>query len=140
MHHRSANTSEEVIARYSQDLERAGADKTLLNREWVNSRGVIFRFDRCALEVRVMDEQECVKSDVAFACFVRAALRGLIASNTALLPHDVLVKDFNAIIVDGLRADSLKSPWQNGAAGMPILLQISSGTCNSKMRKNICGL
>ena len=69
----------DVIGRYSEDLANAGADKTLLNREWVNSRGIIFRFDRCALEVRVMDEQECVKSDVALACFVRAALRGLIA-------------------------------------------------------------
>jgi gamma-glutamyl:cysteine ligase YbdK (ATP-grasp superfamily) len=95
---------QDVIGSYSKDLEKAGADKTLLNREWVNSRGVIFRFDRCALEVRVMDEQECVKSDVALACFVRAALRGLIASNAALLPHELLVKDFNAVIVDGLSA------------------------------------
>jgi gamma-glutamyl:cysteine ligase YbdK (ATP-grasp superfamily) len=96
---------QDVIGRYSKDLERAGADKTLLYREWVNSRGVIFRFDRQALEVRVMDEQECVKSDVALACFVRATLRGLIASNDQLLPHDVLVKDFNAVIKDGLNAE-----------------------------------
>ena len=95
----------EVIGQYSQDLANAGADKTLLNREWVNSRGVIFRFDRCAIEVRVMDEQECVKSDVALACFVRAALRGLIASNVELLPHELLVKDFNAVIKDGLNAE-----------------------------------
>ena len=52
-----------------------------------------------------MDEQECIKSDVALACFVRAALRGLIASNAELLPHDVLVKDFNAVIKDGLNAE-----------------------------------
>lgn len=94
----------DVIDRYSKDLEKVGADKTLLHREWVNSRGVIFRFDRRALEVRVMDEQECVQSDVALACFVRAALRGLIASDAELLPHDVLVKDFNAVIADGLTA------------------------------------
>ncbi len=99
----------DVIGWYSKDLERAGADKTLLHREWVNSRGVIFRFDRCALEVRVMDEQECVKSDVALACIVRAALRGLIASNAELLPHDVLVKDLNAVIKDGLNA-KISSP------------------------------
>ena len=94
-----------VIERYSQDLANAGADKTLLHREWVNSRGVIFRFDRCALEVRVMDEQECIKSDVALSCFVRATLRGLNASNVELLPHDVLVKDFNKVIKDGLNAE-----------------------------------
>jgi glutamate---cysteine ligase / carboxylate-amine ligase len=94
----------EVIERYSLDLAKAGADKTLLNREWVNSRGVIFRFDRCALEIRVMDEQECIKSDVALACFVRAALRGMMAGDAELLPHDCLVEDFNAVIKDGLNA------------------------------------
>ena len=99
----------DVIGRYSKDLEREGADKTLLNREWVNSSGVIFRFDRCALEVRVMDEQECIKSDVALACFVRAALRGLIALKAELVPHDVLVKDLNAVIKDGLNA-KISSP------------------------------
>jgi gamma-glutamyl:cysteine ligase YbdK (ATP-grasp superfamily) len=95
----------DVIEQYSRDLAKKGADKTLLHREWVNSRGIIFRFDRRALEVRVMDEQECIKSDVALACFVRAALRGLIASNAQLLSHDVLVKDFNAIIKNGLNAE-----------------------------------
>jgi gamma-glutamyl:cysteine ligase YbdK (ATP-grasp superfamily) len=95
----------DVIEQYSRDLAKKGADKTLLHREWVNSRGIIFRFDRRALEVRVMDEQECIKSDVALACFVRAALRGLIASNAQLLSHDVLVKDFNSIIKNGLNAE-----------------------------------
>jgi hypothetical protein len=94
----------EVIGRYSEDLAKAGAGKTLLSREWVNSRGVIFRFDRSALEIRVMDEQECVKSDVALSCFIRATLRGLIALKAELLPHDLLVKDFNAVVKEGLNA------------------------------------
>jgi len=96
-----------VIGRYSEDLAKAGAGKTLLSREWVNSRGVIFRFDRSALEVRVMDEQECIKSDVALSCFVRATLRGLIALKAELLPHDLLVKDFNAVVREGLNAQVL---------------------------------
>ncbi len=100
----------DVIELYSTDLAEADADKTLLNREWVNSRGVIFRFDRCALEVRVMDEQDCVKSDVALSCFVRAALRGMIASNAQLLPHDILVNDFNVIIKNGLNA-AVSNPY-----------------------------
>jgi gamma-glutamyl:cysteine ligase YbdK (ATP-grasp superfamily) len=94
----------DVIERYSQDLANAGASKTLLHREWVNSRGVIFRFDRSAIEVRVMDEQECVKSDVALACFVRAALRGLLDSNAELQPREVLLKDFDSVIHEGLNA------------------------------------
>lgn len=99
----------DVIVRYSEDLQRAGADKAVLWREWVNSRGVIFRFDRSALEVRVMDEQECVKSDVALSCFIRAALRGLMAQKAKLQPHPLLVHDFNAVIREGLNA-KVRSP------------------------------
>jgi len=88
-----------------------------LHKEWVNSRGVIFRFDRCALEVRVMDEQECVKSDVALACFIRATLRGLIASKAELLSHSLLVKDFNVVIRDGLKAE-VSSP--NGTTAKEV--------------------
>jgi hypothetical protein len=46
-----------IIEKYSSDMARAGGDPLLLHKEWVNSRGVIFRFDRRALEIRVMDEQ-----------------------------------------------------------------------------------
>ncbi len=96
---------EQIVGRYSTELAAAGADKILLNKEWVNSRGVIFRFDRRALEIRVMDEQECVKSDVALSCFIRALLRGLVKEENAdLLAHDLLVNDFNKIVADGLKA------------------------------------
>jgi gamma-glutamyl:cysteine ligase YbdK (ATP-grasp superfamily) len=125
----------DVIGRYSADLAKAGADKTLLNREWVNSRGIIIRFDRCALELRVMDEQECVKSDVALACFVRAALRGLIADNAALLPHELLVKDFNAVIKDGLNA-KVSSP--NGKTARQVCqhyLKIASQNAGADEKK-----
>jgi gamma-glutamyl:cysteine ligase YbdK (ATP-grasp superfamily) len=97
-----------IIGQYSKALTNAGASQTLLNKEWVNSRGVIFRFDRRALEVRVMDEQECVQSDVALSCFVRAALRGLMAVNEPeFLPHELLVSDFNSVLAKGLNASVL---------------------------------
>jgi gamma-glutamyl:cysteine ligase YbdK (ATP-grasp superfamily) len=94
----------DVIGKYSNDLARAGANKLLLKKEWVNSRGVIFRFDRKAIEIRIMDEQECVKSDVALSCFVRAALRGLMNREPEFLPHAVLVQDLKAVIGNGLDA------------------------------------
>ena len=97
----------EIIGQYSLDLAKAGAGKTILFKEWVNSRGVIFRFDRSALEVRVMDEQECVKSDVALSCFIRAALRGLISTKAEPLPHQLLVRDFNSVMAKGLNAKVL---------------------------------
>lgn len=94
----------EIIGGYSADMARAGGDELLLGQEWVNSRGVIFRFDRRALEIRVMDEQECIKSDVALSCFIRAVLRGLMKEKTELLPHKLLVRDFGSVMEKGLDA------------------------------------
>jgi len=93
-----------IIGKYSHDLSKAGADKLILNKEWVNSRGVIFRFDRRAIEIRIMDEQECIKSDVALSCLIRAALRGLLNREPEFLPHTVLVQDLNTIMMNGLNA------------------------------------
>jgi gamma-glutamyl:cysteine ligase YbdK (ATP-grasp superfamily) len=98
---------EEIIEKYSLDLANAGVKKHLLYKDWVNSRGVIFRFDRRAVEIRVMDEQECVKSDVALSCFIRAIMRGLIQEKPNFLPHEILVNDFNSIVQTGLNAKVL---------------------------------
>jgi len=97
----------EIIERYSMDLANACVKDNLLHQDWVNSRGVIFRFDRKALEIRVMDEQECVKSDVALSCFIRATLRGFMHGISELLPHDTLVKDYKSIVLNGLDAKVL---------------------------------
>jgi hypothetical protein len=125
----------DVIGRYSADLAKAGADKKLLNREWVNSRGIIFRFDRCAVEVRVMDEQECVKSDVALACFVRSALRGLIADNAELLPHELLVRDFNAVIKDGLNTKVASSNGKTARQVCQHYLKIATQNADTDEKK-----
>ena len=97
----------EIIGKYSLDLATAGVKEHLLHKDWVNSRGVIFRFDRKAVEIRIMDEQECVKSDVALSCFIRAVLRGLMQEATEPLPHEILVKDFVSVLTSGLNAKVL---------------------------------
>ncbi|MGB9683588.1 MAG: glutamate-cysteine ligase family protein [Candidatus Bathyarchaeales archaeon] len=97
----------DVIEKYSSDLAKAGAHQCILNKEWVNSRGVILRFERKAVEIRVMDEQECIKSDVALSCFIRALLRGLMAENAPLMPTRLLTEDFKSVIKHGLNAKVL---------------------------------
>ncbi|MEM2676135.1 MAG: hypothetical protein QXT10_06555, partial [Candidatus Bathyarchaeia archaeon] len=62
------------------------------------------RFERKALEIRVMDEQECIKSDVAISCFIRALLRGLMRADEPLIPTEVLAEDFKSVIKYGLEA------------------------------------
>jgi hypothetical protein len=121
-----AQYKKEVIGQYSQDLAKAGVGKTILFKEWVNSRGVIFRFDRSALEVRVMDEQECVKSDVALSCFIRAALRGLIANQVEPLPHQLLVSGFNSVMADGLNARVLHPKGETARQVCQYLFSLAS--------------
>jgi carboxylate-amine ligase len=49
----------------------------LLCHEWVNARGAIARFDRMALEIRVLDVQECPRADLAIAWAVSRTLETL---------------------------------------------------------------
>ena len=48
-----------------------------LRHEWVNARGCIARFDRMALEIRVLDMQECPAADLAIAAAASRVLEAL---------------------------------------------------------------
>jgi len=114
----------EIIGKYSLDLSNVGVDE-LIHKDWVNSRGVVFRFDRRSVEIRVMDEQECVKSDVALSCFIRALMRGLLSKEAELLPHEILVKDFKSVVADGLNAKVLNSHGQTARQVFKHFLRIA---------------
>lgn len=51
----------------------------ILQEEWVNARGAIARFDRQAIEIRVIDVQECPQADLAIAALVVKTLVALVA-------------------------------------------------------------
>jgi gamma-glutamyl:cysteine ligase YbdK (ATP-grasp superfamily) len=80
----------------------------LLRHEWVNSRGAILRFDRKAMEVRVVDLQECPKMDVAIAAYVRAVLtamsRRIAAGELELPTRAALLADHRSAVRRGLDA------------------------------------
>jgi carboxylate-amine ligase len=59
--------------------------KGLLQAEWINARGAIARFDRNAIEIRVMDTQECPAADVALAALVVDAVQWLYDQNASSL-------------------------------------------------------
>ena len=52
----------------------------VLQREWVNARGAIARFERGAIEIRILDTQECPLADVAVLAAIVDILRDLIAT------------------------------------------------------------
>jgi gamma-glutamyl:cysteine ligase YbdK (ATP-grasp superfamily) len=49
----------------------------ILQDEWLNSRGAIARFDRSAIEIRILDVQECPLADLAVASLIINTLKAL---------------------------------------------------------------
>jgi glutamate---cysteine ligase / carboxylate-amine ligase len=49
----------------------------ILQDEWLNSRGAIARFQRGAIEIRLLDLQECPLADLSIAALVSAVIRAL---------------------------------------------------------------
>lgn len=51
--------------------------QSILQQEWANARGAIARFDRGAIEIRVIDSQECPAADLAVAELICGAVKTL---------------------------------------------------------------
>jgi len=126
-----------TIRQYSYDLAKVNAPRCLLNKEWLNSRGAVIRFDRRAVEIRIMDEQECVKSDVALSCLIRAVLRGILQQEEVFehLPHDVLVNNLHAVIRDGLDALVQHPKGSTARQVCRHLLRIAEENASSEEKK-----
>ncbi len=69
---------ERVLERIYADLAPHDPEGVLRN-EWVNARGAIARFDRMAIEIRVLDVQETPLMDVAYATLIAEVLKLLCA-------------------------------------------------------------
>lgn len=50
----------------------------LLQDEWLNSRGAIARFDRMAIEIRLLDIQECPQMDLAIIALIVEVIKALV--------------------------------------------------------------
>jgi gamma-glutamyl:cysteine ligase YbdK (ATP-grasp superfamily) len=59
----------------------------VLQEEWLNSRGAIARFDRNAIEIRVLDVQECPRADLAIATLTVTLIRALCEERWQSLPQ-----------------------------------------------------
>jgi gamma-glutamyl:cysteine ligase YbdK (ATP-grasp superfamily) len=73
-----ADYEQEIYQRLRRDIAPFDPDGVLA-AEWLNSRGAIARFDRNAIEIRVLDIQECPLADVSLAVLICAVLKGLCA-------------------------------------------------------------
>ncbi len=68
----------EILQRIWNDTKPFDPDGNL-EGEYANARGAIARFDRMAIEIRVLDIQECPSADIAICALVAQTLKALIA-------------------------------------------------------------
>ena len=68
---------DDVLEPLYQQLEPLDPEG-VLRHEWANSRGAIARFDRGAIEIRLLDIQEYPRADLAVAALVCAAVRAQV--------------------------------------------------------------
>ena len=68
---------EQIFNRVKADIAPYDPEH-LLNHFFLNSRGAIARFDRGAVEIRLVDIQECPDADIAIAEWEVAVLKGLV--------------------------------------------------------------
>jgi hypothetical protein len=105
-----AGYQKEVLGRIYADLAPHDPGG-ILAEEWVNARGAIARFDRMAIEIRVLDVQECPVMDLAFARLIVAALRALCVERWANArslgdwPTRDLARYFNAAVATAEATD-----------------------------------
>lgn len=80
--------------------------ENILDHHFLNSRGAIARFDRGAIEIRVIDIQECPKADVAISVLIIEALKMLVSEELISLDdqkkwhENDLFEIFDKVIVD----------------------------------------
>jgi len=71
-----ASYRRDIFERMYRDMAPLDPEGILCD-EFLNARGAIARFDRGAIEIRVLDTQECPAADVAVAGLIRSALMAL---------------------------------------------------------------
>jgi len=72
-----ADYEKEILEPLYREIAPLDPDETL-RHPWLNARGAIAQFVRDAIEIRVIDMQECPGADVAICAAVSAVVRALV--------------------------------------------------------------
>ncbi|BCB27463.1 glutamate--cysteine ligase [Sulfurimicrobium lacus] len=106
---RRAEYRSKVMAPIYRDILPFDPDG-VLRHEWLNARGAIPRFERNAIEIRVIDVQECPQADLAIAAVTSAVVKALYQGEWSPLAMqqaigtDALVAILHACIRDAEQA------------------------------------
>lgn len=69
-----AQYQKEILDPMYRDINRFDP-QGILQYEWLNSRAAIAKFEPMAIEIRILDSQECVQADIAIAHLIHALLK-----------------------------------------------------------------
>ena len=100
---------EAILDRIYRDIAPRDPDG-ILQHEWLNARGAIAHFDRDAIEIRVLDMQECPAADVAICAALSAVLKELVSERWTSYDEqkswavEPLARILRQAIVDGEKA------------------------------------
>ena len=72
-----ADYDREIFQRMYRDITPFDPEE-IMRDEWLNARGAIARFDRSAIEIRILDVQECPRADLAIAGLIFATLNHMV--------------------------------------------------------------
>ncbi len=94
----------QILQRIYEDV-RPFDPKGILQFEWLNSRGAIARFDRSAIEIRLLDIQECPLADIAIATAIIGVLKALVNEKWSTLVTQASAdeKELAAILFETMR-------------------------------------
>jgi gamma-glutamyl:cysteine ligase YbdK (ATP-grasp superfamily) len=92
-----ASYEQRILAPMYRDIAPHDPDK-VLQHEWLNSRGAIARFDRNAIEIRVVDTQECPRADLAVAAAAVELVRWLYRRDDLVAQQEMSTAALAAIL------------------------------------------
>lgn len=77
----------------------------ILQKEWLNARGSIARFERNTIEIRLVDVQEAPQADVAIAVALSAAIKALVNERWTTIGalHQFHEEALKLILLDTIR-------------------------------------
>jgi len=99
-----AEYAETVLAPMYRDIAPHDPEG-ILRHEWLNARGAMPRFDRNAIEIRVIDVQECPRADVAIAALASAVVKALYAGRWSTMEDQRAIDTgaLSSILLDCIR-------------------------------------
>jgi gamma-glutamyl:cysteine ligase YbdK (ATP-grasp superfamily) len=121
-----ADYEREIYQRMYRDIAPEDPEGTL-QHIWLNARGAIARFDRGAIEIRVLDIQECPQADIAIGSLMVATLQALCSQQwtsfdeQSIVPTEVLATLFRSAIISGPATQVPSSVSQHFGVATPSL-------------------